>query len=502
MKYSITERLEFGPDGKVILPKLQPTSRPTRYSSRRRNSVESVASSSGTNCSSRTDGGLRPKPVKRKLSVETSPKNSVFRSEYVVEKILAHDVRHQKQMFLVKWKGWSQESNTWEPLENLSNCPRLLEEFLAESLEQTVLAELQEWLNINESLDKSELEQRIPKNGFGALPQKINLQRDLLKLTTISREKRSSKMFDSGTRAMYLYMLTIERERQVTKLQLWEEEINSTSTENAHLTVENTVDLEGPPDGFVYVNNYVPSDGIIIPDDPPIGCECEEGCVPRNKTCCFNQSLFPYRRRGRINVEQGTPIYECNKRCKCDDTCRNRVVQLGRKVPLCIFRTTTGCGWGVKTLRKIHNGEFVCEYVGEVISFEEAERRGRGYDAEGRTYLFDLDFNSHNDFPYTVDAATYGNVSHFINHSCQPNLAVWAVWVNCLDPNIPKLALFATREIERGEEITFDYMCNTSGVEPTVPTSPSRPRLTLPDDNGSLLQNCKCGAGSCRRYLF
>ena len=39
-------------------------------------------------------------------------------------------------------------------------------------------------------------------------------------------------------------------------------------------------------------------------------------------------------------------------------------------------------------------------------------------DEEGRTYLFDLDFNSGANNPYTIDAALYGNVSHFINHSC------------------------------------------------------------------------------------
>lgn len=305
-----------------------------------------------------------------------------------------------------------------------------------------------------------------------------------------------------GRQNMFLYLLTLERERQLNKLKTWQEEMNATSTENAGLTVENNIDLEGPPPGFIYVNEYVPSDGIIIPNDPPIGCDCSETCTPRNKSCCFsvNQSLFPYRGRGRINVAQGTPIFECNKMCKCDSSCRTRVVQNGRKIPLCVFRTSSGCGWGVKTLRKIHHGEFVCDYVGEVISFEEAERRGRGYDAEGRTYLFDLDFNSQ-DFPYTVDAATYGNVSHFINHSCEPNLAVWAVWVNCLDPNLPQLALFATREIERGEEITFDYMANAS-KETTMPVSPSRPRLTLPSENRGQLHHCKCNAGSCRRYLF
>lgn len=51
-----------------------------------------------------------------------------------------------------------------------------------------------------------------------------------------------------------------------------------------------------------------------------------------------------------------------------------------------------------------------------MISNEEAERRGKDYDMECRTYLFDLDFEDC-DCPFTVDAGIYGNVSHFVNHS-------------------------------------------------------------------------------------
>ncbi len=105
---------------------------------------------------------------------------------------------------------------------------------------------------------------------------------------------------------------------------------------------------------------------------------------------------------------------------------------------LCIYRTNNGCGWGVKTLEKIKRGQFVVEYVGEVITSEEAEERGKVYDAEGRTYLFDLDYNLGPDNPYTVDAAEFGNVSHFINHSCDPNLSIFNVWIDCLDPNLPR----------------------------------------------------------------
>ena len=75
----------------------------------------------------------------------------------------------------------------------------------------------------------------------------------------------------------------------------------------------------------------------------------------------------------------GVPIYECNKKCKCSKDCYNRVVQKGRKVRLAIFRTSNGCGWGVKTLENIKKGSFVVEYVGEVITNEEAEERGKKY---------------------------------------------------------------------------------------------------------------------------
>ena len=83
---------------------------------------------------------------------------------------------------------------------------------------------------------------------------------------------------------------------------------------------------------------------------------------------------------------------------------------------VCIFRTPDGRGWGLKTREFIPKNKFVVEYVGEIITSEEAERRGTVYDRKQQTYLFDLDFNDE-DATFTVDAYKFGNVSHFINHS-------------------------------------------------------------------------------------
>jgi len=279
--------------------------------------------------------------------------------------------------------------------------------------------------------------------------------------------------------------------------------------------------MGGPPRQMKYINAYRAGEGIAIPDDPLVGCSCET-CDIRNKNCCPKTSgdfQFAYTKHGKLRevIGVGSPLYECNKRCSCDQSCTNRVVQKGRKHKLAIFRTDNGCGWGVKAMENIKAGSFVVEYVGEVITSDVAEERGKKYDAEGRTYLFDLDFNLGEENIYTVDAAFYGNLSHFINHSCDPNLFIFSVFINNLDPNMPQLAMFAKKDIKRGEQITFDY-CQSSSQDQSqtevssVIASPSKVisrTLTEPEDREEdresrafVRSECRCGAKNCRKVLF
>lgn len=57
--------------------------------------------------------------------------------EYEVEKIVAMRKMHGRIQFLLKWKGFSDDENTWED-ESKLNCPSLLEDFrLNQALEES-----------------------------------------------------------------------------------------------------------------------------------------------------------------------------------------------------------------------------------------------------------------------------------------------------------------------------------------------------------------------------
>jgi histone-lysine N-methyltransferase SUV39H len=83
----------------------------------------------------------------------------------------------------------------------------------------------------------------------------------------------------------------------------------------------------------VFSFQFQAGDGVVIPDDPVIGCECLD-CIDGRKTCCgpMSGTQSAYTKAGRLKVPVGTPIYECNSRCKCGPECPNRVVQRGSKV--------------------------------------------------------------------------------------------------------------------------------------------------------------------------
>ncbi|KAJ2760480.1 hypothetical protein IWQ56_000360 [Coemansia nantahalensis] len=252
------------------------------------------------------------------------------------------------------------------------------------------------------------------------------------------------------------------------------------------IRVINTVDNEELAVGFTYTDSYVRSADIPEPSPVVFPCTCAAG--GRCGAGCECMAAPYYDEDGLLRTDHPGPIYECNEQCPCSADCPNRVVQRGKEIKIDIIRTVAK-GWGAATRKAIRKGEFVCRYTGELLSFAEAEKR---YSLD-TTYLFDLDKEVPSDQqpPYTVDARMYGNVSRFFNHSCEPNMAIRAMYIGHLDPLLHELAFFALRDIAVGEELTFDYH----------PQPAARAGGGLPEGSESRFR-CQCGARTCRHFIF
>ncbi|XP_023228159.1 histone-lysine N-methyltransferase SETMAR-like [Centruroides sculpturatus] len=175
-----------------------------------------------------------------------------------------------------------------------------------------------------------------------------------------------------------------------------------------------------------------------------MGCSCLRWFGPS-----YNNGLLIERQE-----EYDRFIVECNSSCSCTDQCPNRVVQWGIQFNFCIFDTSNK-GFGVKTLHLIKKHKFVCEYAGEILTRNEAIGRF-SLNSDDNNYIIVVNehIGSEKKIETIVDPRYYGNVGRFLNHSCNPNLFMIPVRTNSV---IPKLCLFASRDILPLEELCYDY---------------------------------------------
>uniref|UniRef100_A0A8C9NH52 Histone-lysine N-methyltransferase, H3 lysine-36 specific n=1 Tax=Serinus canaria TaxID=9135 RepID=A0A8C9NH52_SERCA len=165
-------------------------------------------------------------------------------------------------------------------------------------------------------------------------------------------------------------------------------------------------------------------------------------------------------------------LYECHPLvCPAGERCQNQCFSKRQYPEVQIFRTLAR-GWGLQAKTDIRKGEFVNEYVGELIDEEECRARIRYAQEHDITnfYMLTLDKDR------IIDAGPKGNYARFMNHCCQPNCETQKWCVN----GDTRVGLFALVNIKAGTELTFNYNLECLGNGKTV---------------------CKCGAPNCSGFL-
>lgn len=113
----------------------------------------------------------------------------------------------------------------------------------------------------------------------------------------------------------------------------------------------------------------------------------------------------------------------------------------------------SGKGRGVITTREFAKGEFVVEYIGELINQVEAKEREEMYAQDQNTGCY-MYYFQHRNQQYCVDAtAETKKLGRLVNHSRTGNLIARIVEVN----SRPHLVLTAKEDIPIGVEISYDY---------------------------------------------
>ena len=162
---------------------------------------------------------------------------------------------------------------------------------------------------------------------------------------------------------------------------------------------------------------------------------------------------------------------ECPGDCGCGATCQNQRFQQKQYGDVSVIKTEKK-GYGLRANKNLKAGDFIFEYIGEVISEPAFRRRMHQYDQEGIKHFYFMSLTK-SEF---VDATKKGNLGRFCNHSCNPNCFVdkWVVGDKL------RMGIFAERSVQAGEELVFNYNVDRYGADP---------------------QPCYCGEPNCSGFI-
>ncbi|KAK9096981.1 hypothetical protein Sjap_022478 [Stephania japonica] len=212
-------------------------------------------------------------------------------------------------------------------------------------------------------------------------------------------------------------------------------------------------------------------------------CGCQSACGKQcscllNDTCCEKYCGCPKSCKNRFRGchcaksqcrSRQCPCFAADRECdpdvcrncwvSCGDgtlggpsqrgdnyECRNMKLLLKQQQRVLLGRSDVS-GWGAFLKNNVGKHEYLGEYTGELISHREADKRGKIYDRENSSFLFNL-----ND-QFVLDAYRKGDKLKFANHSPDPNCYAKVIMV----AGDHRVGIFAKERISAGEELFYDY---------------------------------------------
>ncbi|KNC53064.1 uncharacterized protein AMSG_09360 [Thecamonas trahens ATCC 50062] len=156
----------------------------------------------------------------------------------------------------------------------------------------------------------------------------------------------------------------------------------------------------------------------------------------------------PRKRRAsrRKRVQRREPVTGTAPPAAAVQPCRN-LAHFNKVHNKVVVGISTVAGWGLFAGQPISRGQFIGEYVGEVVSSTEVERRHSEYSSMRISYVFDYNRD------FVIDAFRKGSGTKLINHSDEPNVHPMTKVVN----GVERVGLYASRDLRTGDELLFCY---------------------------------------------
>uniref|UniRef100_A0AC35U8T3 Histone-lysine N-methyltransferase n=1 Tax=Rhabditophanes sp. KR3021 TaxID=114890 RepID=A0AC35U8T3_9BILA len=423
----------------AIMSMKEPKRFSERISVQKESSTETTTSKKKENSDENVNeiGGEFDQPLQLNLSkknkkidkkVQAKQASSPDPEVFIIEAFICRNSLTKR--LLVKWKGFPFSAATWEPLKGLPICEEVFKLFISR--------------------------EKALKNLYNSLtPKPLNYY-----------EFPTSNMRYAVTDMCYHIERYINRKIEESSF------INKTP-----VYIVNWSDYDSVPE-IVYCTSSTVGAKMISDLELDKIIEPCKNCVATKVTdnC---QSMEQYFKQSDIAYEIKPVKMECSDACNClIKPCPTTIVKQGRKIPVIIFKTLNK-GWGLYAGRTIEKNEFICEYIGEIIDEADATSRNGNY-------IFSMDYMSGDDdsAKFHIDARKFCSEARFVNHCCNSNSEIHAVYSSYKNLDYHKVAFFAKRKIIMGEEITINYF---NGI--------------LPQGEKIEYDDCLCGAHNCIKKI-